>query len=98
MPNPQPRIILDGAFLSCAPAVVNATGEKVFALDRPTLVDADPDGRERRRRVDLPAQRLVVEAVSLLVVGVGRGAEHLQRGRAVHTSAVGQGDRAGAHQ
>lgn len=37
--NPQPRIIIDGAFLSCAPAVVDGTGEKVFALDRPTLVD-----------------------------------------------------------
>ena len=37
--NPQPRIILDGTFLSCAPAVTNDTGQKVFALDRPTLVD-----------------------------------------------------------
>ena len=37
--NPQPRIILDGTFLSCAPAVTNDGGQKVFALDRPTLVD-----------------------------------------------------------
>ena len=38
MVNPQPTIICDGAFLSCAP-VQTVNGRKVFALDRPTLVD-----------------------------------------------------------
>lgn len=36
--NPQPRIILDGAFLSCEPAD-SSTGTPVFALDRATLVE-----------------------------------------------------------